>query len=935
MAASTENETRVALFQSIGLNEQKARETLKNQDVTRLLETNINEARKFLPQENQITKPIGNLLYALATKSKQQIHHLHKYLIKYICEEKIKNDLQLTAAIQYLLTNPKEPIDQKALEENAGIGVTVTPEEIERTIEEIIKQNKTNLLEQRYDFPIGTLLGVARKRLPWADGKAVKAEMDVQLLDLLGPNDPSTKTTTQKQNTAKPSTTKAKPAAAAAANNDVQENGETHSYSDLSGEALNFHKPGENYKTEGYIMTPKTMDLLKEHLKKTGGKVVTRFPPEPNGILHIGHAKAINFNFGYAKANNGICYLRYDDTNPEKEEEKFFTGILDIVQWLGYKPYKITHASDHFDQLYEWAKELICRGHAYVCHQKGEELKGYNVPESPWRNRPIQESLQLFEDMKYGKFAEGEATLRMKCVMEDGKLDPVAYRIKYAHHAKSGDKWCIYPTYDYTHCLNDSIENITHSLCTKEFQSRRSSYYWLCNALDLYCPVQWEFGRLNLQYTVTSKRKITKLILEGIVKDWDDPRLYTLTALRRRGFPPEAIILFCSRIGVTMSQTVLHPDMLDACVREVLNVSAPRVMVVTEPLKVTITNFPSGNPMELTVPNFPADESRGSHTIKFDSVIYIEKSDFNEKPAKDYKRLAPNQPCGLRHTGYIIMIQDIIRDSNNEPIELKVTCQKATDEGVSKPKGFIHWVSHPIECEIRLYDRLFFHSNPDDPKEVPGGFLTDINTNSLIINKNALADDGIKNAKPFDNFQFERVGFFSVDPDSTNDKMTSNREFRKSTDNGESIKDVQVRKDIEILSEHHTAARQTNGEMSSNEEDSDSTKTSNLDSYDNEGDDAGESQTQKWKVQFEIRKLSIESILERKARRHSYMKYIVQYPKIMKYLISDNPNSINIPLRYLEPFIKKHVNKKPNGRVYDQVNDQIQDIRRKYLRQCK
>ncbi|CAF3348053.1 unnamed protein product [Rotaria sp. Silwood1] len=273
MAASTESETRVALFQSIGLNEQKARETLKNQDVTRLLETNINEARKFLPQENQITKPIGNLLYALATKSKQQIHHLHKYLIKYICEEKIKNDLQLTAAIQYLLTNPKEPIDQKALEENAGIGVTVTPEEIERTIEEIIKQNKTNLLEQRYDFPIGTLLGEARKRLPWADGKAVKAEMDVQLLDLLGPNDPSTKTTTQKQNTAKPSTTKAKPAAAAAANNDVQENGETHSYSDLSGEALNFHKPGENYKTEGYIMTPKTMDLLKEHLKKTGGKV--------------------------------------------------------------------------------------------------------------------------------------------------------------------------------------------------------------------------------------------------------------------------------------------------------------------------------------------------------------------------------------------------------------------------------------------------------------------------------------------------------------------------------------------------------------------------------------------------------------------------------------------------------------------------------------
>ncbi|CAF0784212.1 unnamed protein product [Rotaria sordida] len=773
MAVSNDNETRVALFQSIGLNEQKARETLKNQDVTRLLETNINEVKKFLPKENQITKSIGNLLYALATKSKQQIHHLHPYLIKYICEEKIKNDLQLSAAIQYLLTHPQEPIDHKALEANAGIGVTVTPEEIECTIEEIITQNKTKLLEQRYDFPVGSLLGEARKRLPWADGKAVKAEMDVQLLDLLGPNDQSTKSTTPKQNTTKPSTGKAKPTTTT--NNDVRENGETNLFSDLSGEALNFHKPGENYKTEGYVMTPKTMDLLREHLKQTGGQVVTRFPPEPNGILHIGHAKAINFNFGYAKANNGICYLRYDDTNPEKEEEKFFTGILDIIQWLGYKPYNITHASDYFDQLYEWAKELIRRGDAYICHQKGDELKGYNVPESPWRNRPIQESLQLFEDMKNGKFAEGEATLRMKYVMEDGKLDPVAYRIKYAHHAKSGDKWCIYPTYDYTHCLNDSIENITHSLCTKEFQARRSSYYWLCNALDLYCPVQWEYGRLNLQYTITSKRKITKLILEGVVKDWDDPRLYTITALRRRGFPPEAIISFCSRIGVTMSQTVLHPDMLDACVREVLNVTAPRVMVVMEPLKVTITNFPSKNLMELNVPNFPADESRGSHAVKFDSVIYIEKSDFNEKPTKDYKRLAPNQPCGLRHAGYIITVQDIVRDSNNEPIELKVTCQKVTDEGVSKPKGFIHWVSHPIKCEIRLYDPLFFHSNPDDPKEVPGGFLSDINPNSLTINKNALADDGIKNAKPFDKFQFERVGFFSVDPDSTNDYYVFNR----------------------------------------------------------------------------------------------------------------------------------------------------------------
>ncbi|CAF0746726.1 unnamed protein product [Adineta ricciae] len=774
MATSTDNEARVALFQSIGLNEQKARETLKNQEVTRALEATINEARKLLPKENQISKSIGNLLYTLSTRSKQQIYKLHGHLIKYICEEKIKNEPQLLAAIEYLLSNPVEPVDLKALEEYAGIGVTVTPAEIERAVESVIEQNKAKLLEQRYSFPIGTLLSEVRKQLKWADGKAVKTEMDVQLLDLLGPNDRSANNAAEKPKVAA-ATEKAKPTTTTNTNSDVQENGQVRSFADLVGAALNFHKPGENYKTEGYVMTPKTMELMKEHLKQTGGQVVTRFPPEPNGILHIGHAKAINFNFGYAKLNNGICYLRYDDTNPEKEEEKFFTGILDIVKWLGYEPYKITHASDQFDQLYEWAKELIRRDLAYVCHQKGDELKGHNVAESPWRNRPIEESLQLFEDMKNGKFAEGEATLRMKCVMEDGKLDPVAYRIKYAHHAKTGDKWCIYPTYDYTHCLNDSIENISHSLCTKEFQARRSSYYWLCNALDVYCPVQWEYGRLNLHYTVTSKRKIAKLITEGIVNDWDDPRLYTLTALRRRGFPPEAINLFCARIGVTMSQTVLHPDMLDACVREVLNVTAPRIMAIMEPLKVTITNFPSTGVTELTVPNFPADESRGSHKIKFDSVIYIEKSDFTENPAKDYKRLAPNQPCGLRHANCVLTVQEIIRDSNNEPIELKVTCAKVTDEGVTKPKGYIHWVSHGNKCEIRLYDRLFLHQNPDDKKEVPGGFLTDINSKSLTIHSDALVDDGIKNAKHFDKFQFERIGFFSVDPDSTNDHYVMNR----------------------------------------------------------------------------------------------------------------------------------------------------------------
>jgi glutaminyl-tRNA synthetase len=297
---------------------------------------------------------------------------------------------------------------------------------------------------------------------------------------------------------------------------------------------------------------------------------------------------------------------------------------------LGYKPYKITHSSDYFDQLYEWAVELIKSGLAYVCHQTADEMKGFNPQPSPWRDRPIAENLQLFQDMKNGKIDEGAATLRMKLTLEEGKLDPVAYRIRFTPHHRTGSKWCVYPTYDYTHCLCDSIENITHSLCTKEFQSRRSSYYWLCNALNIYCPVQWEYGRLNVNYTVVSKRKIAKLIDEGIVKDWDDPRLFTLTALRRRGFPAEAINNFCAQLGVTGAQSTVDPSMLEAYVRDYLNNTAQRRMVVLEPLEITIANFPSPKPIEISVPNFPNKPELGSHTVTFGQKIYIEKSDFLE-----------------------------------------------------------------------------------------------------------------------------------------------------------------------------------------------------------------------------------------------------------------------------------------------------------------
>uniref|UniRef100_A0A4W3K9E9 Glutamine--tRNA ligase n=1 Tax=Callorhinchus milii TaxID=7868 RepID=A0A4W3K9E9_CALMI len=733
MAAAAAGGT-LSLFCGIGLSDQKAKETLKNEALSDLLKLAIEQAQRILGPN--IDKVTGTLLYNVATRLKDQ--RRLGFLVGYVANKKMITDLQLSASLDYIKSHPVDPIDATNFEKECGIGIVVTPEQIEEAVEATINKHKNQIVTERYRFNTGLLMG---------EFFLIKCSFVPRVLNLLGPK---TEADLEK-----------KPKVSSFVNLESASLMEQ-----LRGEALKFHKPGENFKTEGYVVTQNTMSLLKMHLEMTAGQVRSRFPPEPNGILHIGHAKAINFNFGFAKANNGICFLRYDDTNPEKEEEKYFRGIKEM-----HLQYPLCYAN-LFDSL---------RGHAYVCHQKVDEIKGHNPPASPWRNRPIEESLLLFEGMRKGKFAEGEMTLRMKLIMEDGKMDPVAYRIKYTPHHRTGDKWCIYPTYDYTHCLCDSIENITHSLCTKEFQARRSSYYWLCNALDVYCPVQWEYGRLNLHYTVVSKRKIIKLVEMGAVRDWDDPRLFTLTALRRRGFPPEAINNFCAKVGVTVAQTTMEPHLLEACVRDVLNDVAPRIMAVTEPLKVTITNFPFDEmiSMDVTVPNFPADESKGSHKVLMSTTIYIEQSDFREVMEKGYKRLTPEQPVGLRHAGYVISVHNLIRVSL---VELEVTCQKS--EAGEKPKAFIHWVSNPASCELRLYERLFLHKTPEDPSEVPGGFLTDINPNSMKIIEDALVDVSIKDAKPFDKFQFERIGYFSVDPDSTGAKLVFNRTVTLKEDPG-------------------------------------------------------------------------------------------------------------------------------------------------------
>ncbi|XP_059475258.1 probable glutamine--tRNA ligase [Neocloeon triangulifer] len=764
-------ETDIELFAKIGLSEQKIKETVKNKVVTANLRTAISAT-------SNASSSNGALLYHLASKIKAQITQHIGLVAAYIGDGKLDSTLRIDAALEYLLANPNS-VDKSKLEQAAGVGIVVTPEQIENAVEGALKKHQEALIEKRYRYNTGLIMQDARAKLnKWADGKALRSEVDLQVLNLLGPKTDEDLAPAPKQNdkkAAKPPKEK-KPEKSAA-----EAPAEKLTMAEFLKTKVFFHKPGENYKTDGYVTTPKTMELLKEHLKITGGKVRTRFPPEPNGILHIGHAKAININFGYAAAHDGICFLRYDDTNPEKEEEKFFVGIKDMVEWLGYKPYKITHSSDNFQQLYLWAVELIKKDLAYVCHQKPEELKGFNPPPSPWRTRPVEESLQLFEDMKNGKIGEGEATLRMKVTLEEGKQDPVAYRIKFLPHHRTGSEWCIYPTYDYTHCLCDSIEHITHSLCTKEFQSRRSSYYWLCNALEVYCPVQWEYGRLNINYTVVSKRKIAKLIDMKIVNDWDDPRLFTLTALRRRGFPSEAINNFCAQMGLTGAQVVVDPQALDASVRDVLNVTAPRCMVVLEPLAVSITKFPAKGPISCDVPNFPNEPARGSHKVPFASDLFIEASDFKEIPEKGYRRLAPGQSVGLRHTGYVITLKKAVKDGSGNITKLEVECVEA--DKVEKPKAWVHWVSNPIKVEVRLYDRLFQHKNPEDPNEVPRGFLSDCNKDSLT-SITALADVSVKNAKVYDKFQFERLGFFSVDPDSKREQLVFNRTVTLKEDAG-------------------------------------------------------------------------------------------------------------------------------------------------------
>lgn len=522
-----------------------------------------------------------------------------------------------------------------------------------------------------------------------------------------------------------------------------------------------------------------------------GGRVHTRFPPEPNGYLHIGHAKSILLNYGIAQKYNGKFNLRFDDTNPEKESDEYVKSIIEDVKWLGVDwEDRLFFASDYFEKLYDFAVDLIKRGKAYVCELTAEEVSEYrgtiNKPgkESPWRNRPVAESLALLEGMRKGEFEDGSHMLRAKIDMAAPNMlmrDPVLYRIRKVHHHRTGDKWKIYPMYDFAHGQSDYFEGITNSICTLEFEIHRPLYEWLVNELatDNYKPRQTEFARLNLTYTVMSKRKLLELVEKNYVSGWDDPRMPTISGMRRRGFTPKSIQTFCEKVGTAKRENTIDVALLEHSIREDLNRTSQRVMAVLKPLKVVITNYPEGKVDELDAVNNPEDESMGTRKVPFSREIYIEQDDFMENPPRKFFRLGIGREVRLRYA-YFIKCENVIKDSEGNIIEVHCTYDPASRGGKSpdgrKVKGTLHWVSakHALKSEVRVFDRLFVKENPNEVEE-GGDFKDNLNPNSLITIKDALVEPFIKNTKPGDKFQFERLGYFCTDPESTSENIVFNR----------------------------------------------------------------------------------------------------------------------------------------------------------------
>jgi glutaminyl-tRNA synthetase len=553
----------------------------------------------------------------------------------------------------------------------------------------------------------------------------------------------------------------------------------------MNSESESGARPVESSTRSNFIRDAIIQDLSEG---KHGGRVQTRFPPEPNGYLHIGHAKAIFLDFGLAAEFGGKCNLRFDDTNPSKEETEYVDSIMEDVNWLGFEWDGLYYASDYFGQLYEWAVQLIKAEKAYVCDLTADEIREYRGTltepgrESPYRNRTVDENLDLFERMKNGEFPDGSRTLRAKIDMSSPNLnfrDPVMYRILHTEHHRTGNEWCIYPMYDYAHGESDSIEKVTHSICTLEFENNRPLYNWFIEQLGIFPSRQFEFDRLNLTYTLLSKRKLLTLVQEGHVKGWDDPRMPTLSGMRRRGYTPEALRNFCASLSVSKTNNTVQLSALEYFVREDLNKHASRVMAVLRPLRVVIDNYPDDLVEEMEAVNNPEDEGMGTRKVPFSKVLYIEQDDFREDPPKGYFRLAPGREVRLRY-GYLITCNSVVKDEAGNIVELHCTYDPATRGGTTpdgrKVKSTIHWVSaaHAVDFEARLYETLFTKENPNETEEGQE-FTVNLNPNSLEIVSGAKVEPSVREAAVGTRYQFERLGYFCLDPDSTASKLVFSR----------------------------------------------------------------------------------------------------------------------------------------------------------------
>ncbi len=528
-------------------------------------------------------------------------------------------------------------------------------------------------------------------------------------------------------------------------------------------------------------------EIINDSIAKGDSRIQTRFPPEPNGYLHIGHAKSICINFGLAKKYGGKCNLRFDDTNPVKEDIEYVDSIKEDVNWLGFQWADEFYASDYFDQLYDWAIELIKLGKAYVDDQTQEEIRrGRGTvmvagTDSPYRNRSVEENLDLFQRMRGGEFADGEKILRAKIDMAHPNMlmrDPIMYRILHTDHHRTGNKWCIYPMYDYAHGQSDSIEQVTHSICTLEFDVHKPIYYWFIEQLGIFPSKQYEFARLNITHTMMSKRKLLQLVENKVVAGWDDPRMPTICALRRKGYTPESIRAFAEKVGVAKRDNVIDLGLLEFCVREDLNKKAQRRMAVVNPIKVVITNFDDSETEMFDCINNPEDETAGRRLVPFSNVIYIDRDDFMEEPMKKYFRLSPGKEVRLRYA-YLIKCNEVIKDESGEIVELHCTYDPESKNGSSsdgrKVKGVIHWVAakSAIEADVRLFDNLFLNENADDVEEGKT-FMDYVNPDSMIV-KRAFIEPSLASSKIGDSFQFERVGYFTLDKDTTSDNLVFNR----------------------------------------------------------------------------------------------------------------------------------------------------------------